>query len=93
MSGIIKPYPKEERKAACASALAKIQLRKGCYLPTNPDSVILDIDRKSGRPLQSAAKAPYLARFRVKTCGISEVEELGRRSVSLMITFEIVLKF
>lgn len=35
---------------------AKIVVKKGAYLPTNPESIVLDIDRKSGRPLQSHAK-------------------------------------
>ena len=28
----------------------------GVYLPSNPDGKVIDIDRKSGRPLQSHAK-------------------------------------
>jgi len=43
----------------------KITLDVGVYLPSNPDGVIVDIDRLAGRPLQSHAKAPFMARFQV----------------------------
>ncbi|XP_064651813.1 phosphatidylinositol 4-kinase alpha-like isoform X3 [Lineus longissimus] len=78
ISGEIKPYPKgQERKKACLKALTQIKLQAGCYLPSNPESIVMEIDYKSGTPMQSAAKAPYLARFRVKHCGVNEVEKLG----------------
>ena len=38
----------------------------GVYLPCNPDGVVVGIDRKSGKPLQSHAKAPFMATFRIK---------------------------
>ncbi|XP_076804178.1 phosphatidylinositol 4-kinase alpha-like [Clavelina lepadiformis] len=78
VSGIIKPYPKgPERIEACLKALAKINVRPGCYLPSSPECLVHDIDRNTGIPLQSAAKAPYLTRFHVQQCGINEVERLG----------------
>lgn len=36
--------------------MAKIVVDVGVYLPSNPDGVVIDIDKKSGRPLQSHAK-------------------------------------
>ncbi|XP_062588022.1 phosphatidylinositol 4-kinase alpha-like isoform X3 [Saccostrea cucullata] len=78
ISGIIKPYPKgDERRNACLRELRKIELQKGCYLPSNPEAIVTEIDKNSGIPLQSAAKAPFLARFRVKRCGVHDLEMLG----------------
>lgn len=36
--------------------MAKIHVEVGVYLPSNPDGKVIDIDKKSGRPLQSHAK-------------------------------------
>jgi len=78
ISGIIKPIEKgNKRKDACLEALAKVKLKQGCYLPSNPEALVLDIDRTSGQPMQSAAKAPYLAKFKVMRCGISDLEKFG----------------
>lgn len=69
ISGKLKPLikrPKPEKKQRIEEELRKIQVDVGVYLPSNPDGVVIGIDRKSGKPLQSHAKAPYMATFRIK---------------------------
>jgi phosphatidylinositol 4-kinase A len=69
ISGKLKPFikrPKPEKKAKIEEELRKIKVDVGVYLPSNPDGVVVGIDRKSGKPLQSHAKAPYMATFRIR---------------------------
>lgn len=78
ISGEIRPYPKgEERKNALMKALSKIDVQLGCYLPSKPEALVTDIDRSTGIPLQSAAKAPFLARFKINYCGQYQLEALA----------------
>lgn len=44
--------------------MAKIKIDDDVYLPSNPDGKVVDIDKKSGRPLQSHAKVFLSLRFR-----------------------------
>lgn len=96
ISGKLRPYIKKskpEKKQKIEEELRKIKVEVGVYLPSNPDGVVIGIDRKSGKPLQSHAKAPYMATFRIrKNMGDMEAadrllertnqnEELGRDSL------------
>ncbi|KAG0655552.1 phosphatidylinositol-4- kinase [Rhodotorula mucilaginosa] len=69
ISGKLKPYikaSKPEKKAKIDEEMAKIKVDPGVYLPSNPDGIVVDINRTSGRPLQSHAKAPFMATFKVR---------------------------
>lgn len=69
ISGKLKPYIKRsklEKKAKIDEEMAKICVEVGVYLPSNPDGQVVDIDKHSGRPLQSHAKAPFMAAFKVR---------------------------
>jgi phosphatidylinositol 4-kinase A len=77
VSGKLKPYIKKskpEKKQKIEEELRKIKVEVGVYLPSNPDGVVIGIDRKSGKPLQSHAKAPYMATFRIKKNLSEDVE-------------------
>lgn len=79
ISGKLRPYIKKtkpEKKQKIEEELRKIKVDVGVYLPSNPDGVVIGIDRKSGKPLQSHAKAPYMATFRIqKNVGSQEGTE------------------
>ena len=80
ISGKLKPYikkPKPEKKAKIEEELRKIKVDVGVYLPSNPDGVVVGIDRKSGKPLQSHAKAPYMATFRIRKKRDTPTEEMN----------------
>lgn len=69
ISGKLKPFIKKtkpEKKAKIDEEMALIKVEKGVYLPSNPDGQVIDIERKSGRPLQSHAKAPFMATFKIQ---------------------------
>ncbi|KAL1873998.1 hypothetical protein VTK73DRAFT_604 [Phialemonium thermophilum] len=81
ISGKLKPLIKKskpEKKQKIEEELRNIKVEVGVYLPSNPDGVVIGIDRKSGKPLQSHAKAPFMATFRIKKKrgGIQEADQM-----------------
>ncbi|KAI9800626.1 MAG: phosphatidylinositol-4- kinase [Piccolia ochrophora] len=69
ISGKLRPYIKKskpEKRQKIEEELRKIKVETGVYLPSNPEGVVIGIDRKSGKPLQSHAKAPFMATFRIR---------------------------
>ncbi|KAI8869090.1 hypothetical protein GQ42DRAFT_163680 [Ramicandelaber brevisporus] len=69
ISGKLKPFIKKskpEKKRKIDEELRLIKVDPGVYLPSNPEGVVVDIDYDSGRPLQSHAKAPFMATFMVR---------------------------
>lgn len=81
ISGKLKPYirrSKQEKKAKIDEEMRKIVVDVGVYLPSNPDGVVIGIDHESGKPLQSHAKAPFMATFQVKALDEDEGMEGGK---------------
>ena len=67
ISGMLKKYPKDERRPVIAQELRKVPVTSDdLYLPTDPNARILAIKCDSGVPLQSAAKVPILVMFDVE---------------------------
>ncbi|CAF3028596.1 unnamed protein product [Rotaria sp. Silwood2] len=90
VSDTIKSYPKgNSRKEACLQELRSIgsEVPPGVYLPSNPEATVISLIPESGAPMQSAAKAPYRATFRVQTVGIEQVEHCADPDYELMQDF------
>lgn len=66
---------KAEKKAKIDEEMQKINVEKGVYLPSHPEGTVVDIDRHSGRPLQSHAKTPFMATFYVEREAPSDYSE------------------
>ena len=81
ISGVLKPIPKDQRRAAIATEASKIELpdRQDLYLPVDPRKRLIRILPESGRAMQSAAKTPIMLAFDVEALPLSAaaVEPMG----------------
>lgn len=68
--------PKEEKIQVIRANVEKIKIPKYAYLPTNPHMRVVEINRDSGRPMQSAAKCPFLLSFRCEE--VHDIDSLMR---------------
>lgn len=87
ISGKLKPYVKKskaEKKVKIDEEMGRIEVLEGVYLPSNPDGVVIDINRKSGRPLQSHAKAPFMATFKIR----KERHDIDDRGRDIVVPYE-----
>ncbi|KAF6010559.1 hypothetical protein HII12_002800 [Brettanomyces bruxellensis] len=92
ISGKLKPYirkSKAEKKRKIDEEMMKIKLQDGVYLPSNPDGVVVDIDRKSGKPLQSHAKAPFMATFKIRR-KVDQISDDNSEEISDELNYETV---
>ncbi|KAG1817611.1 kinase-like domain-containing protein [Suillus subaureus] len=70
--GKLKPFIKKskpEKKARPSKIILGFDLTFvdiGVYLPSNSEGSAINIDKKSGQPLQSHPKAPFMATFKVR---------------------------
>lgn len=87
ISGKLRPFIKKskaEKKLKIDEEMAKIEIKPDVYLPSNPDGVVVDINRKAGKPLQSHAKAPFMATFKIR----KEAEDVTETGDISMVLFE-----
>ena len=79
ISGEIRDIPiGPARDQACLERFALIEPEIGVYLPSNPECAVVGIDHASAKPMQSAEKAPFRAKFKVKKFNLEDVESINQ---------------
>jgi phosphatidylinositol 4-kinase A len=69
--------------------MAMIKVDVGVYLPSNPDGVVVDIDRKAGRPLQSHAKVGLFQLCSKHSKHVSKLIHVDASQAPFMATFKV----
>ena len=79
ISGQIREIPiGPARDQACLERFALIEPEIGVYLPSNPECAVVGIDHESAKPMQSAEKAPFRAKFKVKKFNLEDLESINQ---------------
>ena len=87
ISGQIRDIPiGPARDQACLERFSQIEPEVGVYLPSNPECAVVGIDHESAKPMQSAEKAPFRAKFKVKKFNLEELESINQSESLLQIT-------
>ena len=79
ISGQIRDIPiGPARDQACLEKFSLIEPEVGVYLPSNPECAVVEIDHESAKPMQSAEKAPFRAKFKVKKFNLEDLESINQ---------------
>ncbi|KAL7672750.1 hypothetical protein ACOME3_007631 [Neoechinorhynchus agilis] len=96
VSGKLRAFNKGiDRNRGCSEAIFKVHLPENgcCYLPCNPDSIIIAIKYESAKPMQSAEKAPYRCSFDVREAESYEDMERFAKDPHIYLEVGLIVKY